>query len=105
MVIVPGQVLGVNEEVMVSVQLPEFTVNDIEVLIGEIICNLIDVILFFQQGECLVGQQEWLLMKTSLRVWKIEFEIWWHLTVFTWRKLLLLSSVMLILPVQERLTV
>lgn len=73
MVIVPGQVLGVNEEVMVSVQLPELTVNDIEVLIREIICNLIDVVLFFQQGKSLVRQQEWLMMKKSLQVWKIEF--------------------------------
>lgn len=73
MVIVPGQVLGVNEEVMVSVQLPELTVNDIEVLIREVICNLIDVVLFFQQGESLVRQQEWLMMKKSLQVWKIEF--------------------------------
>lgn len=48
MVVVPGQILGVDEEVMVSVQLPELTVNDIEVLIREIICDLIDVILFLQ---------------------------------------------------------
>lgn len=54
MVIVPGQVLGVNEEVMVTVQLPELTVNNIEVLVREIICDLIDVVLFFQQGKRLV---------------------------------------------------
>lgn len=54
MVVVSGQVLGVDEEVMVSVQLPEFAVNDIKVLVREIICDLIDVVLFFQQGECLV---------------------------------------------------
>lgn len=54
MVVVSGQVLGVDEEVMVSVQLPEFAVNDVKVLIREIICDLIDVVLFFQQGECLV---------------------------------------------------
>ncbi len=63
MVVVPGQILGVDEEVMVSVQLPELTVNDIEVLIREIICDLIDIILFFQQGESLVKQREWLLTK------------------------------------------
>lgn len=72
MVIVPGQVFGVNKEVMVSVQLPELTVNYIEVLVREIICNLIDVVLFFQQGECLVRQRKWLLMKKSLQVLKIE---------------------------------
>lgn len=72
MVIVPGQVLGVDKEVMVSVQLPELTVNDIEVLVREIICNLIDVILFFQQGESLVRQREWILMKKSLQVLKIK---------------------------------
>lgn len=54
MVVVFGQVLGVDEEVMVSVQLPEFAVNYIKVLVREIICDLIDVVLFFQQGECLV---------------------------------------------------
>lgn len=72
MVIVPGQVFGVDKEVMVSVQLPELTVNDIEVLVREIICNLIDVVLFFQQGESLVRQRKWFLMKKSLQVLKIE---------------------------------
>ncbi len=68
MVVVPGQILGVDEEVMVNVQLPELTVNDIEVLIREIICDLIDVILFLQQGESLVKQRKWLLMKQFLQV-------------------------------------
>lgn len=53
MVIVSAQVFRVDEEVMVSVQFPEFTVNDIEVLVREIICDLIDVVLFFKQGESL----------------------------------------------------
>ncbi len=72
MVVVPGQILGVDEEVMVNVQLPEFTVNDIEVLIREIICDLIDVILFLQQGESLVKQRNWLLMKQFLQVLETE---------------------------------
>lgn len=53
MVIVAGEIFGVDEEVMVSVQLPEFTINYIEVFIREIICDLINVILLLQQGQSL----------------------------------------------------
>lgn len=51
LVTVPSQILLADVKIMVSVQLPEFTVYNIEVLIGEIICDLINVILFFQESK------------------------------------------------------
>ena len=45
MVIVPRQVFSIDEEVVVFVKLPEFTVDDVEVLIAEEIGDLIDVLL------------------------------------------------------------
>lgn len=53
MITVPSQILLADVKIMVSVQLPEFTVYNIEVLIGEIICDLIYVILFFQESKSL----------------------------------------------------
>lgn len=53
MITVPSQILLADIKVMVSVQLPEFTVYNIEVLIGEIICDLIYVVLFFQESKSL----------------------------------------------------
>lgn len=52
-VVVAGEIFGVDEEVVVSVQLPEFTINDIEVFIREIIGDLINVILLLQQSQSL----------------------------------------------------
>lgn len=51
MVIVSRQVFGVNVEVMVGVQLPELAVDDVEVFVGEVICDLVDIVLLFQQGQ------------------------------------------------------
>jgi hypothetical protein len=45
MVIVPGQVLPVDEEVVILVQLPELAVDDVEVFVAEEISDLIDVLL------------------------------------------------------------
>ncbi len=45
MVIVPGQVLPVDEEVVVLVQLPELAVDDVEVFVAEEIGDLVDVLL------------------------------------------------------------
>lgn len=53
MVVVSGQVFGVDVQVMVSVQLPEFAVDDVEVLVGEVVGDLVDVVLFFKQGQSL----------------------------------------------------
>lgn len=53
MITVPSQILLADVKIMVGVQLPEFTVYNIEVLVGEIICDLIYVILFFQESKSL----------------------------------------------------
>ena len=45
MVIVSCQIFSVNKEVMVLVQLPEFAVDDVEVLVAEEVRDLIDVLL------------------------------------------------------------
>lgn len=37
-----GEVLGINDEVVVCVQLPELTVDHIEVLVGEIVGHLMN---------------------------------------------------------------
>lgn len=47
MSIVSGQVILVNQQVMVFVQLPELTVDHVEMLVGEIVCDLVDVVLVF----------------------------------------------------------
>lgn len=51
MVVVSRQVFGVNVEVVVSVQFPELAVDNIEMFIGEVVGDLVYVILFFQQGQ------------------------------------------------------
>lgn len=51
MVVVSGQVFGVNVEVVVGVQFPELAVDDIEVLIGEVVSDLVDVVLLLEQGQ------------------------------------------------------
>lgn len=48
-VVVSGQVLLVNEQVMVSIQLPELTVNDVEVFVAEVLSDLINVLLVFEK--------------------------------------------------------
>lgn len=46
---VPGEVTPVNHEVVVGVQLPELAVDDVEMLIGEEVGQLVDVRLRLQQ--------------------------------------------------------
>ena len=46
MIVVAGKVGLVDVEVMVFVQLPELAVDDVEVLVGEKLCHLVDVLLF-----------------------------------------------------------
>ena len=51
MIIVSAEVLPVNEQVMVLVQLPELAVDDIEVLIGEELSDLVDILLILQESQ------------------------------------------------------
>ena len=43
------QVVLANVEIVISVQLPEFAVDNVEVLVAEVLRNLIDVLLLLQQ--------------------------------------------------------
>lgn len=54
-VVVSRQVFGVNVEVVVGVQLPELAIDDVEVFVGEVVSDLVDVVLLLQQGQ---GLQE-----------------------------------------------
>ena len=58
MVVVPGQVLGVDEQVVVRVQLPELAVDDVEVLVGEELRQLVDVCLLLQKSHVLQDKPE-----------------------------------------------
>lgn len=52
-VVVPGQVLRIDEQVVVRVQLPELAVDDVEVLVGEELRQLVDVCLLLQESHVL----------------------------------------------------
>lgn len=45
MALIPGKVLLINDEVVISVQLPEATIQHVKVLIREELANLVDVVL------------------------------------------------------------
>lgn len=51
MVVVSRQVFGVNIKVVVGVQLPELAVDYVEVLVGEVVGDLVDVVLLLQQCQ------------------------------------------------------
>ena len=50
MVIVPGEVLPVDEEVVVLVQLPELAVYHIEMFVAEKVGDLIDIVLVLEES-------------------------------------------------------
>ena len=50
-IIVPAEVLPVDEEIVVLVQLPELAVDDVEVLVGEEVRDLVDVLLLVEGRE------------------------------------------------------
>ena len=50
-IVVPGQILLVDKEVVVLVQLPELAVNDVKMLVAEEIGDLVDVFFLFQQTD------------------------------------------------------
>lgn len=50
-IVVSRQVFGVNVQVMVSVQFPKLAVDDVEVLVGEVVSDLVDVVLLLQQSQ------------------------------------------------------
>ena len=50
-IVVPGQILLVDKEVVVLVQLPELAVNDVKMFVAEEIGDLVDVFFLFQQTD------------------------------------------------------
>ena len=50
MIVVPGEVLPVDEEVVVLVQLPELAVYHIEMFVAEKVGDLIDVVLVLEES-------------------------------------------------------
>lgn len=50
-IVVPGQILFVDKEVVVLVQLPELAVNDVKMFVAEEIGDLVDVFFLFQQTD------------------------------------------------------
>lgn len=57
MVTVTSEILLVDVQVVVPVEFPKFTVNDVEVLVAEVRRNLVDVLLLFQKLDN--SQQIW----------------------------------------------
>lgn len=52
-VVVSAQVFGIDVQVVVGVQLPKLAVDDVEVFIGEVVGDLVDVFLLLQQRQSL----------------------------------------------------
>lgn len=50
MVSVSGEVLGINEQVMVRIELPKLAVDDVEVFVREVISDLVDIGLILEQN-------------------------------------------------------
>ena len=50
MAFVSREVLSVNDQIVVCIQLPELAVDDVKVLVGEEISDLVDVWLVLQQN-------------------------------------------------------
>ena len=51
MIVVPAKVLSVDKKIVIFVQLPKFAVDDVEVLVGEEVRNLVDVLLLVEGRE------------------------------------------------------
>lgn len=50
-VIMPSKIRLANDEIMISIQLPEFTVDHIEVLVWEVLGDQVDVLFRLQGGQ------------------------------------------------------
>lgn len=57
MIIVPRQIVQVNEQIVVAIQLPEFAVNHIEMFVAEIGHDLVDIFFLLQQLQNLKSNQ------------------------------------------------
>ena len=52
MLIVTGQVLSVDKQIMIFIKLPKLAVYHIEMFVAEEVCNLVDIVLVLQQFQC-----------------------------------------------------
>ena len=50
--IVTGQVLSVNKQIMIFIKLPKLAVYHIEMFVAEEVCNLVDIVLVLEQFQC-----------------------------------------------------
>ena len=50
--IVTGQVLSVNKQIMIFIKLPKLAVYHIEMFVAEEVCNLVDILLVLEQFQC-----------------------------------------------------
>ena len=53
MIIVPCKIFFTDQKIVVFVELPELTVNDVKMFIWEVVCNLVDIIFFLQPTNSL----------------------------------------------------
>lgn len=91
----PGKIVLINEEIMITIQLPEFTINHIEMFVTEIRHDLIDVVLFLEQlNDLQIDDQA-----------RLDISIVCLSTIhFTCIKSLFFSSGTVIFPDQHRFT-
>lgn len=54
-IVVPCQIVLIDEKVMVAIQFPEFTIDDIEMFVAKVCHDLIDVLFFLEQLNHLRG--------------------------------------------------
>jgi len=52
-VVVSTEILFADEQVVVAVELPELAVDDVEMFVGEEVCDLVDVVFNLQPTDCL----------------------------------------------------
>jgi len=52
-VVVSTEIFFADEQVVVAVQLPELAVDDIEMLVRKVVCDLVDVVFVLQPTYCL----------------------------------------------------
>lgn len=49
MIVVPRQIVLIDEQVVIAIQLPELAVDDVKVFVAKVRHDLVDVLLLFEQ--------------------------------------------------------
>ena len=55
MIVVFGEIVFTDEEIMILVELPELAVDHVEVFVRKVIHHLVNVVFIVQQRKCLNG--------------------------------------------------